>query len=86
MRGARYTRTAGGEPAVVRVRALRAAEVRLATSGPAPSGWTPEPELGFRYTDKGRTAVSVYRRSLAAEEEIVLPQGGWTGCLLLFKE
>ena len=84
--GARYTRTAGGAPAVVRVRARRAAEVRLATSGPAPSGWTPEPELGFRYTDKGRTAIFVYRRSLEAEEEIILPQAGWTGSLLLFHE
>ena len=56
------------------------------TSGPAPSGWTPEPELGFRYTDKGRTAVFVYRRSLEAEEEIILPQAGWTGSLLLFHE
>ena len=83
LRGVAYTRTAGGEPALLRVRAKQAMELRLATSAPAPAGWEEIPDLRFRYTDRGLTAVSVHRHALAAGQEIVLPQAGWTGSLLL---
>jgi hypothetical protein len=82
LRGAGYTRTAGGEPALVRVRAKQAVDLHLATSAPAPAGWEEIPGLRFRYTDKGLTPVSVYRKALAAGEGMVIPQAGWTGSLL----
>lgn len=46
------------------------------------SGWT-DTNRGFRYTDRGQTEMQILRRGIAREQTISLPQGGWTGTLLL---
>ena len=86
-RGWRITRTRGGELAEIRVRAKRVAILHMATNA-APkamnlAGWEAVPEATFHYTDKGRTKMAIYRRAVKAGEEVALPQGNWTGGLLL---
>ncbi len=85
--GWRCTRTCGGEPAEIQLTARQATDVYLATApsqkGVDLSGWQPVDGATFRYTDAGRTAMAVYRRSLDAGKTIAIPQGNWTGGLLL---
>ena len=43
--------------------------------------------VGLTYTDTGRTRLTVLRKTLAAGEALpTLPQDGWSGCILLFKQ
>ena len=87
LRGWRYTRTSGGEPAAIAVTAKRDATVYMAT---APSqkgidldGWKKVEGLSFGYTDTGRTRMQVYQRHLTSGRQLTIPQGNWTGGLLL---
>jgi hypothetical protein len=84
--GQSYTQTAGGELAEIRVKAARDVTVRLATGASEAKldlkGWT-KIDATFSYTDTGRTAMSVYTRELKAGEEVAVPQGNWTGGLLI---
>ena len=81
-----YTQTAGGVPAEIRVEARKEMTAHLATvpgqGGVDLSGWKP---LGFsfRYNDSGRTALQVFTRALKAGESLTLPQGNWSGGLLV---
>jgi len=80
-----YTRTAGGERAVITVRASRPMEIWLATARSersAPRGWQLVPET-FQYSDRGQTTMALFRRTLDANQELSLPQENWTGSLLL---
>lgn len=81
-----YTRTAGGQTAEIRITAKRDTTVHFATAlslaGTNRDGWTPIDTV-FSYTDRGNTAVTVHRRSLRRGEEILVPQGNWTGGLVL---
>lgn len=83
----RYTQTAGGERAEISLTARRATTVHLATTltaqNPALTGWTPVAETTFNYTDRGATKMSIFKRTAKAGEEVILPQGSWTGGLLL---
>ena len=87
LNGWRCTQTLGGVAARMRVTAQRDAVLHVATATSQPaidtSGWEPEPELGFRYTDAGRTAMQVFRRAIKAGESLDIPQGNWTGGVLL---
>jgi len=82
-----YTRTSGGEAASITVSAGRDATVHVAT-GPSRTaadlaGWEKAGGMAFGYTDKGRTPMQVYRRALKAGQRVVVPQGNWTGTLVL---
>ncbi|MDP6558183.1 MAG: sulfatase-like hydrolase/transferase, partial [Pirellulaceae bacterium] len=83
----RFTRTFGGEAAFVAVRAKRRMIVTMATSaghaGVDLSGWKPAKGKTFGYTDGGRTRMQVFVRELKAGQRVVIPQGTWTGGLLL---
>jgi hypothetical protein len=46
-------------------------------------GWTKRDGWTFRYTDRGRTTMNVYTRNVVAGQEVTMPQGNWTGGLLL---
>lgn len=85
--GWRIAQTAGGERAFVRVTAMQPTTLHLATAASATgvnlAGWTKLDGIRFGYTDKGRTAMQVYRRDVAAGESVELPQGNWTGSALL---
>jgi hypothetical protein len=85
--GWRYTQTGGGERAEISVQTRRDTTLHFATAPSQKSvnlaGWTPVPDAVFRYTDRGQTAMQIYRRDVKAGEEVVIPQGNWTGGLLL---
>ncbi|MGM0489448.1 MAG: hypothetical protein ACQESR_22140 [Planctomycetota bacterium] len=87
LQGWRYARTAGGSNPRVRATANRDTTLWMATatgqSGIDTSGWQPEPELGFHYTDDGRTRMDVFRREVESGESVEIPQGNWTGGVLL---
>ena len=82
------TKTLGGVPARMRVTAKRDAVLHMATaakrqSGIDTTGWEPETELDFGYTDGGHTTMQVFRRVVKAGESLDIPQGNWTGGILL---
>ena len=85
-RGWRYTRTSGGERAQIRVRAARAGTLHVATAlsqaGVDLPGWQKTAHT-FRYTDREGTVMTVLTRALAGGEEAVIPQGNWTGVIVL---
>jgi len=84
-RGWRCTQTNGGQLAAITVTAKRQTTLFAATTKAAAariSGWT-ETDDGFHYTDQGRTEMRILRRDVEQEETVTLPQGGWTGTLLL---
>jgi len=85
--GWRYTQTCGGERAEIQLTARQATEVYLATApsqeGIDLSGWTPVDGATFQYTDRGRTAMAVYYHALKAGQTLSIPQGNWTGGLVL---
>jgi hypothetical protein len=87
LNGWHCTRTLGGVPARMRVTANRDTVLYMATATSQPAmdtnGWEPQPELGFRYTDGGRTTMQVFRRAIKAGESLDVPQGNWTGGVLL---
>ena len=85
--GWRYTQTQGGVAAEVAVEAYRDTTLYMASAfsltGAGSSGWKVLSGVSFRYTDGGRTDVQVFTREAKAGEKVVVPQGGWSGGLLL---
>jgi len=83
----KITRIAGGESADVRARSKTAGVVYLATSASRPTadlpGWEPVAESTFNYSDRGKSKLKVYRRAAKAGQDVLLPQGPWSGGLLL---
>ena len=88
-RGWSYTRTGGGEPAVITVRAKRDITLYVSTT-PAQAktmfGDADTSGATFHYTDKGKTAMSVFPRTLRSGQEMVVPQGNWTGGILIYPQ
>ena len=86
-RGWRFTRTWGGEAAFVSVMAKTDGTVYMATTqtrdGVDLSGWVRMEGSEFGYTDPGRSRMEVFSRSLRAHDRITIPQGNWSGGLLL---
>lgn len=86
LRGVPFTRTAGGERAEIRVKALRDTTLVAVTgrgkSAPDWPGWQCSDET-FSYTDGGHTQMAILTRALAAGEEVNVPQENWTGGLVL---
>lgn len=77
------TQTIGGEAAEIRVRARRDTILFAATAANNAAidltGWRAAATGAFHYNDKGNTKMTIYCRPIKAGEEIVVPQGGWTG-------
>jgi len=46
------------------------------------AGWTPR-KWSFRYSDRNRTAVTVFTRPIKAGQKLPIPQGNWTGGVLI---
>jgi hypothetical protein len=87
-RGWRITQTLGGEQALIRVKAKRDTTLFATTTaakqtGIDVSGWNTAANAAFHYTDKGKTAMTVFCRALKAGEELVVPQGNWSGMMAL---
>ncbi len=87
LQGWLFTKTHGGVRAEIQVTAKRELTLGMATapsqSGIDTAGWEAVPEQTFHYTDGGRTRMQVYRRRIDAGQTIELPQGNWTGGILL---
>jgi len=87
LEGGRYTQTSGGMAAQIAVTARRNVTIYIATTkayqGIDTSVWEKEPKLTFHYTDSGRTPMQVFSRAVKVNEQVELPQGNWTGSLLL---
>jgi hypothetical protein len=85
--GWRFTRTSGGEPAFVSVQSKKETVVHMAIShardGVNMDGWTLVEEMAFGYTDRDRARMEVFQRTLRANDRITIPQGNWSGGLLL---
>lgn len=83
----RVTQTAGGIHGELRVRSRRDATLfALASSARVKAdlyGWRPVPTDKCRYTDKGKTPMTICWLAVKAGEEITLPQESWAGTLLL---
>ena len=86
--GWRYTQTRGGERAEIVVKTKRAGTLYVATAlaqGKVTlADWTPLPATGFHYTDGQQTPMTILTRSVDAGQTVVIPQGNWTGGLLLW--
>jgi hypothetical protein len=85
-KGWTYTQTAGGVRAEIVVEARKDMTAHLATAtsqqGLDLSGWKPT-GINFRYTDGGKTALQLFARPVKAGEKLALPQGNWSGGLLV---
>ena len=87
-RGGAYTQTAGGDAAAITVRAKRDVTLHVVTTpslGQKELGGWAKADAIFNYTDKGKTKMAVFTRSLKGGQEIVVPQVGWTGTLVLLQ-
>ncbi|MFA5191767.1 MAG: hypothetical protein WC740_13640, partial [Verrucomicrobiia bacterium] len=87
-RGWGITQTSGGERAEIRVKAKRDMTLFAATNAakqPAMdlTGWNTVASNAFYYDDKGKTPITIYCRALKAGKEITVPQGNWTGMMVL---
>lgn len=87
LRGWRFTRTAGGVPAFVSVMAKVDTTVYMAIArkrdGVDMTGWTSVEGQEFGYTDQNRARVDVFSRTVRANDWITIPQGNWSGGMLL---
>ena len=86
--GDRYTRTGGGVAATVKVKAKKDTQLLAATATTVEgssdlAGWEPVQGMSFTYSDPSKTRMQVYRKSLKAGQEIEVPQGSWTGMIVL---
>ena len=85
--GWQYTRTDGGVCATIDVTAQCATTLFMAAAPKQEqtdtTGWTLVPDATFNYTDGGKTRMQVYSRQVDAGQTVSVPQGGWSGGLLL---
>ena len=86
LEGRRYTQTAGGVAARMVVRAKRDVVIEVLTaidqSGLRLPGWD-RPGTAFTYSDGKQTRMVLARKRLNAGEELLIPQGNWSGVLVL---
>ncbi|MEO5913761.1 MAG: sialidase family protein [Luteolibacter sp.] len=86
--GKSFTRLAGGVDAVVEVTADADSTLVLATAptlaGTNLGDWE-KTRLVFRYTDPKKTAMQVFSHPLKKGATLKLPQGNWSGSMLIFE-
>ncbi len=85
--GWQYTQTGGGETSQIAVTPRTDTTIYFATvsrqKGINTSGWTQLEQDDFVYSDAGKTTMQVYKKSVKAGEMVTIPQGNWSGGLLL---
>ncbi len=82
-----FTQTGGGERAFITFTAPEDGPQYMATSAKQQhldaSGWHEVAGQRFLYTDGGRTQMAVFERACKKGGEVIVPQRGWTGGILL---
>lgn len=85
--GWQFTRLNGGQRSCLRVVAKTDMTIYAATSTSRQpidmTGWTPRSGTYLQYTDGGHTKMPVFTQELKANEEIRLPEGSWTGVMIM---
>jgi hypothetical protein len=85
--GWQFTQTLGGMRARIEVTPDRAGPLFVAAlakkRGSNLLGWVKVEGLGFLYTDANRTPMAVYRKDCQAGERVLIPQGNWSGTIVL---
>ena len=85
--GWQFTRLGGGLNSHLRITATEAVTIYGATSigrqNIDMTGWVQHPEWVLRYSDGGHTTMPVFLRRLKAGEELTVPEGTWTGLVIL---
>ena len=85
-KGGQFTQLGGGVAAQMNLRAKKDGTIYLATNvaqaGVDTKGWTKiDPVL--RYSDGAKTVLNVFKRDVKAREVVTIPQGSWTGGMVL---
>lgn len=86
-----FTQLSGGESTLLGAIVKRDMTLYVATAGGAtatPKGvdlrlWTKVDSPPFHYTDRGNTRMAIYQRRLKSGSSVSIPQGNWTGTILL---
>lgn len=86
-RGWKFTQLRGGVRSTLSVTAETDGAIYIATATSLPGidleGWRRVEGVGFHYTDKGRTALVVFARGYKAGSKLRVPQGNWTGAMVI---
>ena len=89
-KGYQFTRMSGGEFAELSIEAKQDTTVQVFTAIKQKNfkltGWKAVDGLKFRYNDGGKTQMQVYERKMKKGDKVDIPQGNWTGCMLLLPE
>lgn len=84
-----FTRLPGGARTALEIKARRTRKVMIATAVQQEpvdmSDWKQSP-LEFIYTDRGRTKLVVFERTIRKGKTLRLPRGNWTGAMLIFDD
>jgi len=85
LRGWQFTRLNGGVRSKLTATTQADGALYLAGTpgGSNLKGWRLVPEWRFNYTDHKQTMVRVFSKPCKAGETVAIPQGGWTGSMLL---
>jgi len=85
LRGRQFTRVNGGVRSQIWATPGAAGRLYLASSGGGVDlkGWRLERQWVFNYTDTNRTKLRVFSRPVEAGQRVEIPQGGWTGAMLI---
>ena len=85
--GWQFTQTCGGVKSAFTVKAAASGVIYVATaasqSGMDMRGWTKLDAVSFWYTDRGKSRLSVYTRKCKAAQTVAIPQGNWSGGIVL---
>jgi hypothetical protein len=85
-KGWKFTRLGGGIRSTLTATTGTDGLLHIATAvsqkGMDTAGWT-KSQWTFRYSDRARTAVTVFTRKLKAGEKLTIPQGNWTGGIVI---
>lgn len=86
LKGASYTRLAGGTDSSIRVKTAGPSTLGMLSSGLLPdeklAGWVKN-WTSIRYSDKGKTTLHLFTRRLTQGETVEFPRGDWMGSILI---
>jgi hypothetical protein len=89
LRGRRYTQTNGGQHPQINIHVKHDTTIQVITSvgqaGLDLTGWE-QTGASFYYTDEKHSRMVLLQKKLTAGEEITIPQGNWSGVLVLLPD